>query len=51
MDTPPIDPARLLEIWNRWERGEDAPGRILADLKIARLPELIQSHLDGDSPS
>jgi hypothetical protein len=41
MELPPIDPAKLLDIWMRWERGEDSPGRIIADLKIARLPELL----------
>jgi hypothetical protein len=41
MEVPPIDPAKLLDIWMRWERGEDSPGRIMADLKIARLPELL----------
>ena len=41
MDTPPADPAKLLAFWNEWERGETAPGRVMANLKIAGLPALL----------
>ena len=41
MDKPPPDPARLLDLWEEWERGETPPGRVLANLKIHGLPELL----------
>jgi hypothetical protein len=43
MDTPLPDPVKLLAKWDEWERGETAPGRVLADLKIAGLPELLKA--------
>jgi hypothetical protein len=42
MDLPPPDPAKLLDKWEEWERGETPPGRVLADLKIGGLPELLR---------
>ena len=42
MDLPPPDPAKMLEKWNEWERGDLAPGRLIADLKIAGLPRLLE---------
>jgi hypothetical protein len=47
MQTPPPDPAKLLAKWNEFERGETAPGRVLADLKIAGLPILLQQLIDA----
>ena len=42
MDRPPPDPAKLLATWQEWERGETTPGRVMADLKIGGLPELLE---------
>ncbi|MFP3907487.1 MAG: hypothetical protein ACLFRV_07670 [Acidimicrobiales bacterium] len=42
MDRPPPDPAKLLDIWMRWERGDDTPGRIMADLKTAGMRETLE---------
>jgi hypothetical protein len=42
MDVAPPDPARLLAFWNEWERGETPPGRVLANLKTAGMPALLQ---------
>lgn len=41
MDRPPIDPAKLLDIWNHWEAGDALPGRTLADLKTAGMPDVL----------
>ena len=41
MDRPPPDPAKLLDHWNEWERGDTTPGRVMADLKTGGLPELL----------
>ncbi len=42
MDRPPTDPAKLIEIWMRWERGDDTPGRVIADLKKAGMREVLE---------
>jgi hypothetical protein len=47
METPPPDPARLLGYWEEWERGEVTPGRVMANLKTAGLPQLLRSLADG----
>jgi hypothetical protein len=43
MDTRPPDPARMLEKWMAWERGETQPGKLLSELKTAGLPDLLRS--------
>lgn len=47
MDRPPADPAKMLATWMEWEKGESTPGRVLADLKIAGLREVLE-HLASD---
>ena len=42
-DRPPPDPAKLLTYWMEFERGEEMPGRVLANLKTAGLRELLES--------
>jgi hypothetical protein len=42
MDRPPPDPAKLLAYWNEWETGETTPGRVMANLKTAGLPGLLE---------
>jgi hypothetical protein len=42
MDRPPPNPAKLLDIWMEWERGEATPGRVLADLKIGGLRDILE---------
>jgi hypothetical protein len=46
MDRPPPDPVKLLDIWMRWERGDDTPGRVMADLKTAGLRDLLDHLAD-----
>jgi hypothetical protein len=41
VDKPPPDVAKLLAYWNEWERGEETPGRVMANLKTAGLAELL----------
>ena len=41
MDRPPPDPAKLLAYWQEWERGEETPGRVMANLKTAGMPDLL----------
>lgn len=42
MEKPPPNPAKLLSAWMEWERGENPPGRVLADLKIAGMRDLLE---------
>jgi hypothetical protein len=42
MDKPAPDPAKLLEFWMEWERGETPPGRVMANLKTSGLPDLLR---------
>jgi hypothetical protein len=45
VDRPPPDPAKLLAFWMEWERGDTPPGRLISNLKIAGLRELLESIL------
>jgi len=41
MELPPADPQKLLATWMEWERGENTPGQVLADLKKAGLRQVL----------
>ncbi len=41
-ERPPIDPRQLLATWMEWERGQTAPGQVLANLKTQGLRELLE---------
>jgi hypothetical protein len=41
-EPPAPDAAKLLATWMTWETGEETPGRVLADLKIAGLRQLLE---------
>jgi len=42
-DRPPPDPAKLLDDWMEWEKGETMPGRVMSNLKTHGLRELLES--------
>ena len=42
MDRPPPDPAKLLDAWMEWERGETPPGRVMSNLKTGGLREVLE---------
>jgi hypothetical protein len=42
VETPPPDPVKLLAYWMEWERGETPPGRVISNLKIAGLREVLE---------
>ncbi|MGH9093757.1 MAG: hypothetical protein ACRDXE_01210 [Acidimicrobiales bacterium] len=42
MDRPPADPAKLLEAWMEWERGEVLPGRVMSNLKTGGLRDVLE---------
>lgn len=41
-EPPAPDLNKLLAAWEAWEKGEEAPGRVLADLKHAGLPTVLE---------
>ncbi len=43
MDRPPPEPAKLLEAWMEWERGETPPGRVMSNLKTGGMREVLES--------
>jgi hypothetical protein len=51
-ERPAPDLTKLLNAWDEWERGEQAPGKVLANLKTAGLPEVLKELRDsGWSPA
>lgn len=51
MDKPAPDAQKLLAYWMEWEDGKTPPGRVIANLKTAGLPELLQQLADGRVPT
>jgi hypothetical protein len=49
MDKPATDTAKLLGYWEEWEKGETPPGKVLANLKTAGMPELLRSLIEDAS--
>ena len=41
-ERPPPEPAKLLECFMEWERGDTPPGRVLSNLKKAGLRQLLE---------
>ncbi len=41
-DRPPPEPAKLLDQWMEWERGESSPGRVMSNLKTGGLRDLLE---------
>jgi len=42
-DPPAPDIAKLQQAWEKWESGDETPGRVLADLKTSGMRELLAS--------
>ncbi len=49
MDRPPPEPAKLLEAWMEWERGETPPGRVMSNLKIAGMREFLEASAEAQA--
>ena len=47
MDIPAPDPEKLLAAWMELERGDETPGRVMANLKTAGMPELLRQLVDA----
>jgi hypothetical protein len=51
-DRPAPDLTKLVHAWDEWERGEQAPGKVLATLKTAGLGDVLKALVDsGWTPS
>ena len=44
---PAPDLAKLLTAWEEWERGEETPGKVLANMKTAGLPTVLHQLVDS----
>ena len=42
-EIPRPDASKLLAQWMEWERGEQTPGRVMANLKTSGMRELLES--------
>ena len=45
-DRPAPNPAKLLDQWMEWERGETPPGRVMSNLKTGGLRELLEAMVE-----
>lgn len=51
-EPPAPDLAKLISAWEEFERGEQPPGKVLANLKTAGLPQVLrQLAASGWSPT
>ncbi len=41
-ETPAPDLTKLISAWEEWEAGEQSPGRVLANMKTAGLPQVLR---------
>jgi len=47
---PPPEPAKLLEHWMEWEKGDTTPGTVMKNLKVGGLRELLEQLAGGTAP-
>jgi hypothetical protein len=47
MDTPPPDPAKLLDHWMAWEKGVVPPGKTLSELKTGGLRQVLEDLVEA----
>jgi hypothetical protein len=46
-EQPAPDLTKLIAAWEAFERGEESPGKVLANLKTAGLPQVLQELADS----
>lgn len=46
-EPPAPDLNKMLTAWNQWERGEQTPGKVLAELKTAGLAVVLAQLVDS----
>ena len=51
-EAPAPDLSKLISAWEEWEAGEQSPGKVLANMKTAGLPQVLRWLVDtGWSPT
>ena len=45
-EQPAPDLAKIAAAWEAWEKGEETPGRVLANMKTAGFPAVLQQLVD-----
>lgn len=51
-EQPPPDLTKIVAAWESWENGEEAPGRVLAEMKTAGLPAVLEQLVaEGFTPA
>jgi hypothetical protein len=45
------DPTKLLKLWMEWEKGEEMPGQVLANLKKAGMRDLLDQLAAAAEPA
>ncbi|MSV80843.1 MAG: hypothetical protein F2681_13950 [Actinobacteria bacterium] len=46
-EAPAPDLGKMLTAWEEFERGEQAPGKVLSALKTAGLPQVLRQLIDS----
>jgi len=46
-DVPAPDLAKIIAAWDDWERGDESPGRVMATMKTAGLPQILRQLVDS----
>jgi hypothetical protein len=46
-EAPAPDLAKIIAAWDDWERGEEAPGRVLANMKTAGFATILKQLTDS----
>jgi hypothetical protein len=46
-ERPAPDLTKLINAWDEFERGEQLPGKVLANLKTAGLPEVLRELIES----
>jgi hypothetical protein len=49
-ERPATDPAKLLSQWDDWARGDELPGRTMANLKTGGAREILDAGGDTAAP-
>jgi hypothetical protein len=47
-ERPPPEPAKLLEEWTEWERGDELAGRVMSNLKKGQFHVILDAHGDAE---
>ena len=45
-ERPAPDLVKITSAWDRWERGDDTAGRVMADMKTAGLADVLRRLVD-----